>query len=133
GALSGTPTATGDYTFTVVATGARGCSGVRIYTLTVGTLPPPTGLVAAYNGSGVDMTWNPVPGASSYRIYRKSSYASAYSEIGTSGTASFTDPSPGSAVVLYRVRALDASLVASGDSNYDLAISYLTPPLVAGS
>jgi hypothetical protein len=36
-ALSGSPTSTGDYSFTVTATDANGCTGSRVYTLTVAT------------------------------------------------------------------------------------------------
>ena len=133
GTLSGTPDTPGDYTFTVVATGARGCPGARTYTLTVGTLPPPTGTVAAANsGSSVLISWNPVPGASGYRIYRQPSNASPNAAIGTTGTTSFTDSATVSAAALYRVRAYDASNIESGDSNYDLAVVYLSPVSVSG-
>jgi len=38
GVLSGTPASSGNYNFTVLATDAKGCSGVGTYTLTISTL-----------------------------------------------------------------------------------------------
>jgi len=42
GALSGTPSATGSFTFTVQATDANGFTGMHQYTITVSTTAPPT-------------------------------------------------------------------------------------------
>jgi len=52
GALSGTPSATGSFTFTVQATDANGFTGMHQYTITVSTTAPPTLKSIAFTGPG---------------------------------------------------------------------------------
>ena len=59
GVLSGTPTVTGTFNFTVTATDANGCTGTRAYTLVVGShhgwhlLPAMFTVFPGLNGSSV--------------------------------------------------------------------------------
>jgi len=69
GVLSGTPTVTGSFTFTVTATDASGCSGTATYTLSVCvsglTLSPGT-LPAATVGTAYGQTLAAIGGAPPY-------------------------------------------------------------------
>jgi len=50
--VSGTPTQTGDFDFAVTATDANGCSGIRDYTLTVGSAGPFEGVSLDVDAGG---------------------------------------------------------------------------------
>ncbi len=79
GLLSGTPTATGVYGFTVTATATGGCTGATSYSLTVPAIPAAVGdLVATRVTSGNDadgteklqLNWTPPAFAASVEVYR---------------------------------------------------------------
>jgi hypothetical protein len=53
GVLSGTPTATGTFTFTILATDNAGCTGGNTYTITVGTPVLAQGAVSVTSGNTV--------------------------------------------------------------------------------
>lgn len=137
GTLSGTSSTPGTYTFTVRATDSVGCTGERSYTLTVGTLTAPTGLIATWSGLGsgspVNLTWNPVSGAAGYRIYR-TAWGSPWAPVGTSGTTAFSEVPPNDNIAfIYKVRAYDGAMIESADSNLDFANTYGDLTAVAGS
>ena len=122
GLLSGTVSA-GSYGFTVKASDSIGCRAERYYWFMVYPYPPPTGLVAdgSVSSAAVFLTWNAVPGAAGYRIYRRSPgvwYTLVGEQPGTSH--SDFDVLPNKAY-LYLVRARDASGNETQDSNIDLA------------
>jgi len=82
----------------------------------------PTGLVAEQiTNSSIKVAWNAVSGAVSYKVYRSSSAAGSYANIGTASDTSFNDT--GLAVstdYYYKVSAVTAGDVESGLSEYIL-------------
>lgn len=132
GTISGTPGTSGNFTFTVSALDAFACPGEREYTLTV-RLPAPTDLVAIGSSSSAALSWNPVSGATGYRVYRKTG-ALDYAPLGNPATNSFDDDSASaSSVYAYFVRAFDGTTIESADSNVDLAATHPFPAIVAGT
>lgn len=98
-------------------------SGLLLTTGTVDLTPPaaPAGLTVAREGDGaIDMTWNSVPGASAYNIYRSQLSGGGWTRINTTplvGT-SFTDSGLRNASAYYYVaRALDSAGNESTPSN----------------
>lgn len=91
GTISGTPTATGTFNFTVTANDASGCSGSQAYSITVvPVLPAAPGDVSATAGDGAaDVTWATPANDGGDAI-------SAYTATCTNGTdsASTTGPTP---------------------------------------
>ena len=75
-------------------------------------LPPvaPTGLTATGGGGQVTLTWNPVPGAASYNVYRGTTSGSETLLISGITQTSFTDisASPGT-MYFYTVTAVNAA------------------------
>ena len=100
-------------------------------------LPPfgaPSGLTAiAIGTSQVEVTWNPVADASHYEVARNS--GSGFTTVATpAGTAyADTNVTPNASYV-YRVRAVNASSLASAYSAPDVATTIVFPddPLTAG-
>jgi hypothetical protein len=124
GTMSGTPDTPGEYSFTIEATTPLGCSGTKPYTLTVGTLAAPTGLVATWNGSAVALSWNAVPGAAGYRVFRRRQFGEAMTALAdVSGTSQVDPVGTDRLYAMYVVRALDASEVQSAPSIPDLAMT----------
>jgi hypothetical protein len=95
-----------------------------------GTIPPPPrkpeGLTAATGSGSVMLSWQKVPGATSYEIYRSTSSSSDMYLLGTvPGTvASYTDPDQlySGNTYYYSVRAVNAS----GKSTYSEKV-YVSP------
>ncbi|MDR0421727.1 MAG: hypothetical protein LBH72_01790 [Proteiniphilum sp.] len=83
-------------------------------------LPIPTGLSATKNENQISLSWNSVPGASFYRVYRSSSSSGSYSVIGTSNANNTNDNSPLNGYNYYKVTALNSSGKESNMSNYVL-------------
>jgi hypothetical protein len=84
-----------------------------VVTVTVVSLPPPTGLVATASGPyQVDLSWSSTSGAVSYNIYRDNIVIASTTDIfySDSGLA------PGT-VYTYNVSALDGSGIESGKSS----------------
>ena len=97
-----------------------------------GTTPPPTGPVKpgvpqdlSADGSyySIDIRWTAVDNASEYHIFRSPSSEGAYTEIGTSVSASFTNNNliPGTDY-FYKVSAVNSA----GDSELSAALSAQT-------
>jgi hypothetical protein len=87
-----------------------------------GTIAAPANVVAIANGTtAVNVSWSAVAGASHYEISR-SFNGNAYASIGTTTALSLLDSSvSANTTYLYRVRAVNASAVASPYSNPDAA------------
>ena len=94
----------------------------------------PTGLTATAGSGRVALTWNKVPGASSYSIYRATSSTGPWTAVASSlPVARYTDTGGYSPLVngtsyLYYVTALNATSVQSGASSQVTA----TPQASAG-
>ncbi|MGJ8650147.1 MAG: carbohydrate-binding protein [Opitutaceae bacterium] len=94
-----------------------------------GTPSAPTGLNATANGTTqIDLAWNAVSGATSYRVLRSTSSGGTYTEIASGLATTSTSDATASVGVpyFYVVRALNGA-VESADSN----IATATLPLVA--
>src|SRR5206468_1145754 len=62
---------------------------IAAYTFVVTSAPAPTGLTATpVSSSRINLSWDPVPAATSYRIYRSSSQAGPYALLTTSTNTS---------------------------------------------
>lgn len=90
GTISGTPTATGTFNFTVTVNDASGCSGSQAYSITVGCPANPITLAAA-----------PVlcSNSASYALVEGSPAGGAYS--GTGVTSGSFDPASGTQAITY--------------------------------
>lgn len=77
---------------------------------------PPTGVTAIARDSGVELTWNPVSGATSYSVYRKSQSGGSFARIASGlTTTSYTDVGLLNRLALtYAITATDAT----GESAY---------------
>ncbi|MDJ0839286.1 MAG: hypothetical protein QNK37_22400, partial [Acidobacteriota bacterium] len=104
--------------------------------------PTPTGLSAAANGNNnIDLTWNSVAGADSYRIYRADGTgcpAGSYSLIGTSATTSFSDSTvSGGITYAYVVSAFvtadNCESAQSGCADATATGACTIPPTFAGA
>lgn len=87
-----------------------------------GTIAAPANVVATANGtSSVNVSWSAVAGANHYEVWR-SFNGTPYASIGTTTSLSLLDSSvSANTTYLYRVRAVNASAVASPYSNIDAA------------
>lgn len=84
----------------------------------------PTGVTATATApTSVQVTWNPVAGATSYQVDRRAA-GGGFTLAGSPATTSFTDTVSANAAYLYRVRAVDAA-GQSVDSASDLATTVL--------
>jgi hypothetical protein len=123
--LSGTPSQTGSFPFTITATDANGCTGMASYTLNV-LLPPgsaPAGLVAtATSPTTVALSWIGVLGTSHYEVRRSSSNNLNQQLIASPVNVGTSDPTiaPNTTYV-YRVRAVNGGNTSSADSLPDIA------------
>lgn len=77
----------------------------------------PTGVTAIVDGTSIAVSWQPVSGANSYKIYRSSNATEAYSLIGTTNSIIFRDGSPISGSNYYKVSAVNDK-GESQQSNY---------------
>ncbi len=121
------------YDYRISAINADGLSGYASVTASVpdATPPAPTGVSATATYASVDLTWNAVPQAASYRVKRADSPGGPYTTIASDLTspayadASFT---PG-ATHYYLVSAVSGSgLLASNSAEISIAALILLPP-----
>jgi hypothetical protein len=96
----------------------------------------PSGLAASGFDGKVDLTWEPVPGASSYQIERASDATGPFRPVGTIGSSTqspaYVDsqlPDPGIQLWFYQVRA---SIGLQLGPPSDVAPAVTTPDLSAG-
>ncbi len=128
GLMNGTP-----YFYRVTALGIGGESG-RSAEVRATPVPPapasaPTNLTASLAGEVVTLTWTPVPGATSYRVFRSATTAFGTEPLATVATPPFSQPGPAQGVTFwYRVAARNAG----GDGPFSAAVSVTrTPPPAA--
>ncbi|SHN79467.1 cell wall-binding repeat-containing protein [Desulfitobacterium chlororespirans] len=83
-----------------------------------GSLAAPANVVANPLGTGqIHLSWNAVSNASSYAIYRSTSYSGTYNQITTVGVPYYTDANLSSGVTYYyKIKAVNSS-AASAFSN----------------
>jgi hypothetical protein len=117
--------ASGTITLRATAYSPNGCGVSDTKTVAIGTLSPPTGVVAtAITSTNVQVLWTAAIGATSYHVYR-SSNGSTYSLVGSPMSSPFTDTTASaSKAYLYKVRSFDGSS-ESADSNFDLATTVI--------
>ncbi len=96
------------YTYTVVAKNDTGCSSYDKTGLTIKRLNTPANIASRTNASGIYVTWNAVPGAESYTIFRNGT------QVGTSTTTRFEDKSAAQNTIFkYTIRANSGSYVSA--------------------
>ena len=107
---------TDDYRLEMIGVTQAGTSGGG-----GGTAPSiPTGGSATVSGNSVNLSWNSVSGATSYRIYRSSSASGTFSPIGTIAWTTFTDNSPLTGNNSYRVRAINSAGESQQSSTFSV-------------
>jgi len=117
GTISGTPTATGTFNFTVTVSDASGCSGAQSYSILIGCPANPTSI------NGLPTLCD---NAGTYTLTQGSPAGGTYSGTGVSG-ATF-DPASGTQVITYDYT--DAYGCAHSSSN---TITVNTSPVVSQS
>jgi hypothetical protein len=137
GGLTGTPTVTGGFSFTVTATDANGCTGSLAYSLTIDcpviTLSPPS-LPNGTTGSAYSQTISASGGIGSYAFSLSSGALPAGVTLASGGALSGTPTVSG--VFNFKVRATDDN--GCNDSlAYSLTVNCptitLSPPTLAGA
>ncbi len=93
--------------------------------------PPaaPTGLTATPAGqTQVNLSWNPVAGATSYNVYRSTTPGGPYTPVGSSATTSFSNTGlTCNTAYYYVVRAANSPTCESGNSNQATATTAACP------
>jgi hypothetical protein len=125
GSLSGTPSATGTYHFTVTASDGPGDSGSRAYNVTVGVAlnVNPTGLAAGTVGTPYNQTFTATGGTSPY-TFTKSGTVPPGLTLTSAGLLSGTPSTTGS--YSFTVFASDTA-GDSGSRAYNLSITASAP------
>jgi len=117
------------YYYRVSAVTSRGESdlSVPVYATTPaeGVVPAPGNVQAALlNAAGIQISWNAVPNATSYRIYRGESAFGSYTLINSGATLAYTDTELSPATTYYyRVSAVHST----GESEQSYSASATTP------
>lgn len=131
-----TPTAI-PVSVTVTATNTSGCAITDTRTISTSVAPvAPTGVIATvYSSTAVSVSWNAVPGAASYQLWRSS--GGSFVNMGNVGdTTGYIDPTPSpNTAYRYAVRAVASDGVTlSPLSEDDLAttVMFTDPTLIAG-
>jgi uncharacterized repeat protein (TIGR03803 family) len=126
--LSGTPTTSGSFSFTIVATDANGCSGERTYSLTV-ACPAislnPTSLPAATQGTSYSQTLSASGGSSPYTFALKSGSTLPAGLTLSGANLSGTPTALGN--FSFTIEATDAG-GCKGERTYSLTIACPTSP-----
>lgn len=80
-----------------LATGLGSFNGQNLIADLIATTPPspPTNVTANYNAPNVVLTWDSMPGATGYNVYRSLSPNTGYILVGSSPTIQFLDQYPG--------------------------------------
>jgi hypothetical protein len=127
----------GTYEFVATYSGdSRFPETTRTLTQTVQTAPfgPPPGFVATSSGASPQLTWFATSGTSKYEIWRDSGVG--FGKIGETTNSFFVDTTaPASKALLYKVRAISPTSIASAFSNSDFTLSHVFTDenLVAGT
>lgn len=105
------------------------------YEINSSTAPStPTNLIATAGNAKVDLSWNPVEGASGYNIYRSTSSGTGYTKIGSNTTSSaitYEDKPLTNGTTYYYVVTAIVNGVESENSNEASATP--TAPVVTGN
>jgi predicted outer membrane repeat protein len=115
--------ANGSYTYAVRGYNGtiRGDAGTA--NVTVGKLAKPTGLTATAAGNVAKLTWNAVPGAAAYYIYRSADGGKTFTLVSTRLAKNFNGKKPyfddvvGKGSYIYAIRAYDSSLSSAARSD----------------
>jgi hypothetical protein len=118
---------------TVTATNTSGCGITDYVSVSINAnLAAPANVTAtATSSSNVALTWNAVPEATGYDVWRKANVAAPFAQVDSTATTSFNDGSvSANTAYLYQVRATGGAFSAS-----ELAATtmFTDPDLVAGS
>jgi len=130
--------ASGSVTLRATSYGTNHCGVTDTKSVVIGsTLAAPTNVIAtATTSTNVLITWNAVVGATNGYQVERSVNGTTYTQVGTtvSGTTNFNHVVTANAAFLYRVRAVDAAMIASPPSIADLATSVIfTNALTVGT
>ena len=126
----------GTYEFVATYSGdARYPAATRTLTQTVQAPPfgPPPNFSATSVGGTAQLSWTATSGTDHYEVFRDS--GGGFVSIGTTASAAYTDlAAPSNAAILYKVRAISPSAVASAFSAQDLTTThvYTDPTVTAG-
>jgi fibronectin type 3 domain-containing protein len=125
--LSGATT----YYYTVSAANSAGEGAQSPYVFATTLLAAPTGVIAATTSStAITVSWNPVTGATGYRIYRSSSASGTYTQVGTSTGASYINTGLTSgAIYYYKVSAYNSS---EESAQSDQVVGMIMPSVPSG-
>lgn len=103
-----------------------------VRTTSTTSVPVPTGLVAeAISSSEIQLEWNPVEGAMSYKVYRSSASGGTYTHIGSSDSTTYTDSNlHQNTAYYYRVSAVinDIESRQATTATARTPIEAITPP-----
>jgi serine protease len=80
-------------------------------------------ITATGGATTITVTWSPIPGASTYRVYRQSTGGGAWVQVANSSLSTFSETVGGGIVRRYRVVAEDGIGDQSQNSNEDLAVT----------
>ena len=77
---------------------------------------------------GVQINWNTVKGATSYKVYRKAGNAKTWTQIGTSKTTTYTDSKSLTSGTIYKYAVRAVSGTTSDIHSTGLSVRYLAVP-----
>jgi fibronectin type 3 domain-containing protein len=86
-----------------------------------GGLSAPSGVTADGSSSFIEISWNSVPGAYGYKVYRNTTYSGSYSYIGNAYSPFYTDYPSSSGTYYYKVSAVSSYGTESSLSSYATA------------
>jgi YD repeat-containing protein len=129
-----TPSLTSTSTYYVKAINSCGSVQSQTATVTVRSLPHPTGLAAtALGATSVFISWDASADADHYVVDRRSNGSGYLEVLHVNGTSATNSGLTANRSYTYRVRAVSTNeLVTSTPSNVDLATTIVFTPLVAG-
>jgi fibronectin type 3 domain-containing protein len=122
------------YYYKVSALGSDGVEGALSNSATASTpedpLPAPQGLsAAALSSASIGLSWDPVEGAASYKVYRSGSGDGNYAALDTSSTTSYTNSSLApSTAYYYKVSAIASGGAEGALSLFAMAATPAEPP-----
>lgn len=96
------------YAYMVISVGVKGEKGEKAYSnfLVPGAMPAPQNVSARKIGNYVEITWDAVPGAASYRIYRSNSQTGVFTAVGSTANLIFMDQNPPTGDLWYKVATI---------------------------
>ena len=101
-------------------TQAQGASQTFMLQFSIAQTPnAPTNVSATLSGSQIQITWNSVSNATSYKVYRSSSASGSYIQIGTPSSNNYYDANPLTGYNYYKVKAVNSA----GESDYSTVAS----------